>query len=92
MRTRLVVAFAALMDASALVAVPAPAGSRAPSPDRLVDPAQLSDATCDVVSNCASDKKRLIHFMNTNSEPRPGATAYLRCEKQPIAPLPSVCR
>ena len=42
MRTRLVVAFAALMAASALVAVPAPAGSRAPSPDRPVDPAQLS--------------------------------------------------
>jgi len=41
-RTRLVVAFAALMAASALVAVPAPAGSRAPSPDRPVDPAQLS--------------------------------------------------
>jgi rare lipoprotein A (peptidoglycan hydrolase) len=30
------------MAASALVAVPAPAGSRAPSPDRPVDPAQLS--------------------------------------------------
>lgn len=42
MRTRIIVAFAALMAASALVAVPGPAGSRSPSPDRSLDPAQLS--------------------------------------------------
>ena len=42
MRTRIVVAFAALMAASALVAVPAPAGSRSPSPEQTLDPAQLS--------------------------------------------------
>ncbi|HEX5828072.1 MAG TPA: RlpA-like double-psi beta-barrel domain-containing protein [Candidatus Limnocylindrales bacterium] len=42
MRTRIVVVFAALMAASALVAVPAPAGSQPPSPDRSLDPAQLS--------------------------------------------------
>ena len=42
MRTRIVVAFAALMAASALVAVPAPAGSRSPSPERSLDPALLS--------------------------------------------------
>jgi hypothetical protein len=41
-RTRIVVVFAALMAASALVAVPAPAGSQPPSPDRSLDPAQLS--------------------------------------------------
>ncbi|HKF85944.1 MAG TPA: septal ring lytic transglycosylase RlpA family protein [Candidatus Limnocylindrales bacterium] len=42
MRTRLIVAFAALIAASALVAVPEPAGSRMPSQDRSIDPAQLS--------------------------------------------------
>ena len=42
MRTRIVVAFAALMAASALVAVPAPAGSQSPSPERSLDPALLS--------------------------------------------------
>ena len=41
MRTRIVVAFAALMAASALVAVPAPAGSQSPSPERSLDPALL---------------------------------------------------
>lgn len=45
MRTRLIVAFAALMAVSALVAVPEPAGSRSPSPDRSLDPAQLSAVT-----------------------------------------------
>jgi rare lipoprotein A len=40
-RTRIVVAFAALMAASALVAVPAPAGSQSPSPDRSLDSALM---------------------------------------------------
>jgi rare lipoprotein A (peptidoglycan hydrolase) len=44
-RTRIVVAFAALMAASALVAVPAPAGSHTSSPERPLDPAQLSAVT-----------------------------------------------
>lgn len=42
MRTRLIVAFAALMAASALVAVPEPAGSRAPSAARTIAPATLT--------------------------------------------------
>lgn len=42
MRTRIIVAIAALMAASALVAVPEPAGSSAPSPARTVDAASLA--------------------------------------------------
>ncbi len=42
MRTRIIVAIAALMSASALVAVPEPAGSSAPSPARTVDAASLT--------------------------------------------------
>ncbi len=41
MRTRLIVAIAALMAASALVALPEPAGSSAPSSARSVDPTSL---------------------------------------------------
>ena len=41
MRTRLIVAIAALMAASALVAVPEPAGSSAPSSARQIDSATL---------------------------------------------------
>jgi len=41
-RTRIIVAIAALMAASALVAVPEPAGSSAPSPARTVDAASLT--------------------------------------------------
>jgi hypothetical protein len=41
-RTRLIVAIAALMAASALVALPEPAGSSAPSSARSIDPASLN--------------------------------------------------
>jgi len=41
-RTRLIAAIAALMAASALVALPEPAGSSAPSSARSVDPASLN--------------------------------------------------
>lgn len=41
MRTRIIVAVAALMAASALVAVPGPAGSSAPSAARTIDSAEL---------------------------------------------------
>jgi len=40
-RTRLIVAIAALMAASALVALPEPAGSSAPSSARTIDPASM---------------------------------------------------
>ncbi len=42
MRTRLIVAIAALMAASALVAIPEPAGSSAPSSARQIDSATLA--------------------------------------------------
>ena len=56
-----------------------------------VDPAQDSSASCDVVGSCPIENKRRIKFINTNSEPRPGASAFLRCDAQPIPPQPSVC-
>ncbi|HMI83914.1 MAG TPA: hypothetical protein VK550_07455 [Polyangiaceae bacterium] len=56
-----------------------------------VDPSQSMEATCDVVRTCLVDEKRRIRFVNPNSEPRPGATAYLRCEVPPIDPLPNRC-
>jgi hypothetical protein len=55
------------------------------------DPAQLSDVNCNIVLACPADQQRRIHFMNANSEPRPGAIAYLRCDAQPVAPLPPRC-
>lgn len=45
MRTRLIVAFAALMAASALVAVPEPASSRPAGEARTIDPATLTAVT-----------------------------------------------
>jgi hypothetical protein len=56
-----------------------------------IDPAQQSDANCDLVSKCMADLERTIRYVNTNSEPRAGAAAYLRCEAQPITPLPRRC-
>jgi hypothetical protein len=47
-RTRVIVAFAAIMAASALVAVPEPVGSRAPSEARSIDPAQLDAVSLDL--------------------------------------------
>jgi hypothetical protein len=56
-----------------------------------VDPSQSMDASCEVVQACDADEKRRIRFVNQNSEPRAGATAYLRCEAQPIDPPPGRC-
>jgi hypothetical protein len=55
------------------------------------DPAQQSDTVCDVVRDCPVDQQRKVRFININSQPRPGATTYLRCEAPPIAPLPPRC-
>jgi hypothetical protein len=57
-----------------------------------VDPAQQGDATCDAVSTCPMDQQRRLRFGSVNSEPRPGATAFLRCDVAPIAPLPPRCQ
>jgi hypothetical protein len=56
-----------------------------------VDPAQQSDTSCTVVRECAANQQRKIQFINASSEPRPGSTAFLRCDAQPITPLPSRC-
>jgi hypothetical protein len=52
-----------------------------------VDPQQGSDGTfdmaqCAVVRSCPATDKRLIKFINTNSEPRPGATAFIMCQEK----------
>jgi hypothetical protein len=46
-------------------------------PDGMFDQAQ-----CSVVRSCPATEKRLIKFINTNSEPRPGATAYIMCQEK----------
>jgi hypothetical protein len=53
-----------------------------------VDPAQDSGASCDVVHACPMENKRQIQFINTNSEPRPDATAFLRCDAPPLTTTP----
>jgi hypothetical protein len=53
-----------------------------------VDPAQDSGASCDVVHACPIENKRQIQFINTNSEPRPDATAFLRCDAPPLTTTP----
>ena len=37
---------------------------------------------CAVVRSCPPAEKRLIKFINTNSEPRPGATAHIMCQEK----------
>jgi hypothetical protein len=39
-------------------------------------------AQCAVVRSCPATEKRLIKFINTNSEPRPGATAFIMCQEK----------
>jgi hypothetical protein len=46
-------------------------------PDGKFDMAQ-----CAVVRSCPITEKRLIKFINTNSEPRPGATAFIMCQEK----------
>lgn len=52
-----------------------------------VDPSQGPDGMfdmqqCPVVRSCPATDKRLIKFINTNSEPRPGATAFIMCQEK----------
>ncbi len=54
MRTRLIVAIAALMAASALVAAPAPASSRPPSGSRSIDPATLTAVSLELPATATS--------------------------------------
>jgi hypothetical protein len=43
---------------------------------------EFEQAQCAVVRSCPVTDKRLIKFINTNSEPRPGATAYIMCQEK----------
>jgi hypothetical protein len=52
-------------------------------PSQGPDPANPFDmAQCAVVRSCPATDKRLIKFINTNSEPRPGATAFIMCQEK----------
>ena len=55
-----------------------------------VDPAQDSEASCDVVQSCPAQDKRKIRFNNVNSEPRPGAATFLRCATPPLTTKPTI--
>ena len=55
------------------------------------DPAQQTDTSCALVRSCPADQQRKIRFNNTNSEPRPGSFAFLRCESGPVPPVASRC-
>ena len=52
-----------------------------------VDPEQGLDgkfdsSQCAIVRSCPVTEKRLIKFINPNSEPRPGATAFIMCQEK----------
>jgi hypothetical protein len=51
--------------------------SQGPDPNNPFDMQQ-----CPVVRSCPATDKRLIKFINTNSEPRPGATAFIMCQEK----------
>jgi hypothetical protein len=48
-----------------------------------VDPAQTGNvAQCPLVASCPSTDKRIIRFVNSISEPRAGATAFIMCQEK----------
>jgi len=50
-----------------------------------VDPAQAganAQAECQIVRNCPATDRRIVRFVNPDSEPRPGATAFIMCQEQ----------
>jgi rare lipoprotein A (peptidoglycan hydrolase) len=88
------------MAASALVAVPAPAGSTTPSPDRSLDPAQLSavsiglsreQAATTNTSDTASGPTGTVGPDSAIVEPGSAATKRVRpVVRQPSAPVGSI--
>jgi hypothetical protein len=47
-----------------------------------VDPSQTKNvAECPIVANCPSTDRRIIRFVNPDSEPRSGATAFIMCQE-----------
>jgi len=62
-----------------------------------VDPLQTNDPLeCPIVASCPATDKRIIRFVNSASEPRNGATAFIMCQEQsfpstggtPVDPCP----
>jgi hypothetical protein len=56
-----------------------------------IDPTQGKDGKpdlrqCDLVSKCSETERHLIKFVNSVSEPRPGATAFIMCQEQAFDP------
>ena len=52
-----------------------------------VDPSQAADpmtaaAECQIVRSCPPTDRRIIRFVNPDSEPRAGATAFIMCQEQ----------
>jgi hypothetical protein len=50
-----------------------------------VDPSQAGAnamAECQIVKACPPTDRRIIRFVNPDSEPRPGATAFIMCQEQ----------
>jgi hypothetical protein len=60
---------------------PSPPGDE-PSGWCYVDPSQTNNtAQCPIVANCPPTDKRIIRFVNPDSEPRGGATAFIMCQE-----------
>ncbi len=51
-----------------------------------VDPSQGSVDQCPIVANCPATARRIIRFVNPDSEPRPGATAFIMCQEKSFDP------
>jgi hypothetical protein len=56
-----------------------------------IDPAHGKDGQpdkrqCGLVAKCPATERRLIKFVNTASEPRPGATAFIMCQEKAFDP------
>ena len=56
-----------------------------------IDPAHGKDGKpdarqCGLVGKCSPTERRLIKFVNTPSEPRPGATAFIMCQEKAFDP------
>jgi hypothetical protein len=56
-----------------------------------IDPAHGKDGKpdarqCGLVAKCPDTERRLIKFVNTASEPRPGGTAFIMCQEKAFDP------
>jgi rare lipoprotein A len=83
-RTRLIVAFAALMAASALVAVPEPVGSRTPSSARSITPASLTAVTIALPAGSTVTTIRTDDFAADPASGTGSATAFAEPGTRPV--------